>query len=53
MEYKKWKCTIKEVGNEHPLVTELWGCYDEGDCVRHWGLRNSDVEWYKLEEIKD
>ena len=50
---RHWKCTIKEVNNPHLLKPELTGDYDEEGCVKFWGLKNSDVEWYKLEEIID
>jgi len=26
---------------------------DEKYCIKFWGLKNPDVEWYKLEEVKD
>ena len=50
---RRWRCTIKEVGNDKPIVSEYWGddYFDENDCVKWWGLKNPDVEWYKLEEI--
>ena len=52
---RKWRCTIKEVGNGRPLVSEYSGndYVDEKFCVDWWGLKNPDVEWYKLEEIKE
>ena len=52
---RHWKCTIKEVGKEKPIVSEYIGddCFDEKKCVDWWGLNNPDVEWYKLEEIKE
>ena len=49
---RHWKCTIKEVGNNHLLTPELTGDYDEKYCVKFWGLNEPDVEWYKLEEVK-
>ena len=51
--YRRWRCEIKEVGRNKPVVSELWGAYDENDCVKWWGLKNPDVEWYKLTEIKE
>ena len=51
--YRRWRCEIKEVGRDKPVVSELWGAYDENDCVKWWGLKNPDVEWYKLTEIKE
>ena len=53
LKYRHWRCEIKEVGNEKPIVSELHGVYDEDDCVKHWGLKNADVEWYKLTEIEE
>ena len=52
---RKWRVTIKEVGNDHPLVSEYWGddYVDEKFCVNWWGLKNPDVEWYRLEEVKE
>jgi hypothetical protein len=50
---RHWKCEIKEVGNDHTVMSELIGDYDEDYCVRFWGLKNPDVEWYKLQEVKD
>lgn len=52
---RHWKCTIKEKGNDKLLVPEYIGddYFDENACVRFWGLKNPDVEWYKLEEIKE
>lgn len=52
MEYKHWKVTIKEVGKEKAITTEIHGCYDEKYVVDFYGLTNDDVEWYKLEELK-
>ena len=50
-----WRCTIKEKGNDHLLTPELWGddYTNEETCVKHWGLNEPDIEWYKLEEITD
>ena len=45
----------KTLGNAVPIVSECWGddYFDENDCVKWWGLKNPDVEWYRLEEVKD
>lgn len=48
---RHWKVIIKEVGNPHPIETEMIGDYDEYDVVKHYGLRNPDVQWYKMQEI--
>lgn len=52
---RQWRCTIKEVGNDTPLVSEYLGddYVDEKFCVNWWGLKNADVEWYRLEEVKE
>lgn len=50
-EYRHWEVTIKEKGNPTPITTEMHGVYDENDVVRHFGLKNDDVEWYKLREL--
>ena len=50
---RHWKVIIKEVGNPHPIETEMIGDYDEDDVVKHYGLRNPDIQWYKMQEIND
>lgn len=52
---KHWKCTIKEKGNDRLLTPEYLGddYVDESFCVKWWGLNNPDIEWYRLEEVKD
>ena len=37
---------------KHPITTELHGNYDEKDVVEFYGLKQDDVEWYKMEEVK-
>ena len=49
--YRHWRVTIKETYMIEPLTTELHGNYDENDVVKHYGLKQKDVEWYKLEEL--
>lgn len=51
-EYRYWKVTIKEVGNDTPLVTNYYGYADEKKLVEFFGLKEPDVEWYKLEELE-
>lgn len=31
LKYRHWRCEIKEVGKEKPIVSELHGVYDEND----------------------
>lgn len=49
---RHWKVTIKERNNPNLLTPELIGWYDENDIVNFLGLKQPDVEWYRLEEIK-
>lgn len=51
--FRKWKVTIKEVGKEAPIHTEIHGRYDLADVREHFGLEEPDVEWYNIEEKKD
>lgn len=53
MAYKHWKITIWEHGRKEPLVTEYMGDVTEHDLIRHYGLKNPDVNRYKIEVIKD
>ena len=52
-EYNHWRVTIKEKAMKHPITAELHGNYDENDVVDFYGLKQDDVEWYKMEEITD
>lgn len=49
--YKRWRATIKEVGNPNVLQPELWGHADLDDARKHWGLPNRDVEWFTIEDV--
>ena len=51
MEYKHYKITIKEVGLENPIETEYHGIIDYEELIAYYGLNNSDVEWYEIDEI--
>ena len=50
---RKWKVTMKEKAMAHPIISHMFGYYDEADIVRHYRLNQPDIEWYKLEELKD
>lgn len=50
---KHWKITIKETGRPKPIVTEHHGNLDEQGLIDFFGLTESDVEWYKIEEITE
>lgn len=49
---KTWKATIKEVGNDHLLTPTYCGDVDRKFLIDFWGLKNPDVEWYRIEELK-
>lgn len=49
--YKRWKVTVKEVGNDTILTPEVWGDKTEEDVIEQLGLRNQDVEWYRIEDL--
>ena len=49
MEYKHYIITIKEVGLEKPI--EYHGIIDYEELIAYYGLNNSDVEWYDIDEI--
>lgn len=49
---KHWRVTIKEVGNAKPITTELINDMDEKRIVAFLGLKDDNVEWYRLEEVK-
>ena len=51
MEYKHYRITIKEVGLEKPIETEYHGIIDYEELIAYYGLNNSDVEWYDIDEI--
>lgn len=51
-EYNHWKVTIKEKTMSHPITSEFHGNYDEEDVIKHYGLKEDDVEWYKIEKLK-
>lgn len=53
MDYKYWQVTIKEVGNETPLVTKYYGTIDRKGIIDFYGLKEPDVEWYKIQELKE
>lgn len=46
-----WKITIKEKGFDRPIVTSYNGYGTKADVIAFFGLENSDVEWYKIEQI--
>lgn len=47
---RKWKVTIKEVGNDKPITTHYVGNVDYIFVRDFFGCKESDVEWYEIEE---
>lgn len=46
-----WKVTVKERGSKHPIATTHNGNLYKNGVIDFFGLHNSDVEWYRIEEI--
>lgn len=49
--YRRFRVSIKEKGNGNVLHPEYHGCVGEDFLIRFFGLNDTDVEWYKIEEI--
>lgn len=49
---KHWQVTIKVEGIEKPVISKLINDMDEKRIVAFLGLKNDNVEWYRLEEVK-
>jgi hypothetical protein len=49
---KTWKVTIKEVGREKPIETYHSGNRTYSEVKEFFGCNESDVEWYKIEEVE-
>ena len=48
---KTFKIITKEVGREDPIETSFTGDVDREYLIKFFGLREPDVEWFKIEEI--
>ena len=48
---KKFKIITKEVGREKPIETHFTGDVDENYLIEFFGLREPDVEWFKIQRI--
>lgn len=46
---KVWKLQIKEIGNDNILTPQLWADVNEEYVINFYGLKNPDIEWYKIE----
>lgn len=48
---KKFKIITKEVGREKPIETHFTGDVDKNYLIEFFGLREPDVEWFKIQQI--
>lgn len=46
-----WRVTVKERKSANPIITTHSGQLDKAGIIDFFGLHNSDVEWYRIEEI--
>ena len=49
---KHFKIITNEVGREHPIETEYIGDVDCAYLIKFFGLREADVEWFRIEKIQ-
>lgn len=49
---RHFKIITKEVGREHPIETEFTGDVDRAYLIKFFGLREADVEWFRIEEVQ-
>ena len=46
-----YNITVKEVGNPRLLHPSYTGDVDEQFIIKFFGLKEPDVEWYKIEKV--
>ena len=49
---RHFKIITKEVGRDNPIETEYIGDVDRSYLIKFFGLREPDVEWFRIEEIQ-
>lgn len=49
---KHFKIITKEVGRDNPIETEFIGDVDRAYLIKFFGLREPDVEWFRIEEVQ-
>ena len=49
---KHFKIITKEVGRDNHIETEYIGDVDRAYLFKFFGLREGDVEWFRIEEIQ-
>ena len=48
---KHFKIITKEVSREHPIETEFIGDVDRAYLIKIFGLREPDVEWFRIADV--
>ena len=49
---RHFKIITKEVGRDNPIETEFIGDVDRAYLIKFFGLRERDVEWFRIEEVR-
>ena len=49
---RHFKIITKEVGRDNPIETEYIGDVDRSYLIKFFGLREPDVEWFRIEEVQ-
>ncbi len=47
----RYKITMKEVGRIESITSEFCGEVSEEYLIKHYGLNESDIEWYDIKKI--
>lgn len=50
---KHYRITTKEVGRESPVITDFHGDVDRDYLIGFFGLKEDDVEWFRIEDVQD
>ena len=49
---RHFKIITKEVGRDNHIETEFIGDVDRAYLIEFFGLREPDVEWFRIEEVQ-
>ena len=49
---RHYKISTTEVGRERPIESEFSGDVDRAYLIKFFGLRERDVEWFRIEEVQ-
>lgn len=50
-EIRTFEILVKEKFNDHPIKTSYTGACEKEDVINFYGLRESDVEWFIIDEV--